>query len=344
MRNSCKAGGTAKKKYQAGGGTTTPPKKVIMSPAKIAVGPVKPPTAKEKEEAWKKFKAAMEKEVGKAPFPAAPKKQMGGVIANARKKSLTNRYLKANEKYNQAEKKYLNQQEYEIPSFEYDKGTTKEYNFGKPRQNKKINKLNSAVDKNRVIAEDQAKKTLNRDSTRQERYIAERASDAASDKAQAAENKARKINNKVQYKIYRKLNNTGTRNVRLREKLEKVYEKDAKKYQNGGVIPAKPVMTAPMQGRLGNRPVAGGNMAKGGSLKPVNPSANPGLAKLPTAVRNKMGYAKQGGAHPGFKAVQEKIAAKQGISKKAAGAILASSTRKASAKAKAKNPRLKRVK
>jgi hypothetical protein len=51
-----------------------------------------------------------------------------------------------------------------------------------------------------------------------------------------------------------------------------------------------------------------------------------------------------GTTHPGFKAVQSKIAAKQGISKQAAGAILASSARKASAKAKAANPRLKRVK
>jgi hypothetical protein len=48
-------------------------------------------------------------------------------------------------------------------------------------------------------------------------------------------------------------------------------------------------------------------------------------------------------AHPGFKSVQSKIE-KEGYSKKAAGAILASKTRKASAKAKAKNPRLKRVK
>jgi hypothetical protein len=49
-------------------------------------------------------------------------------------------------------------------------------------------------------------------------------------------------------------------------------------------------------------------------------------------------------AHPGFQAVQSQIAKKQGISKKAAGAILASSTRNASASAKRKNPRLKRVK
>lgn len=49
-------------------------------------------------------------------------------------------------------------------------------------------------------------------------------------------------------------------------------------------------------------------------------------------------------AHPGFKSVQSKIAAKEGVSQKAAGAILASATRKASSKAKAANPRLKRVK
>jgi hypothetical protein len=45
-----------------------------------------------------------------------------------------------------------------------------------------------------------------------------------------------------------------------------------------------------------------------------------------------------------FKKVASKIARKQGISKKRASAILASSTRKASAAAKRKNPKLNRVK
>lgn len=45
--------------------------------------------------------------------------------------------------------------------------------------------------------------------------------------------------------------------------------------------------------------------------------------------------------HPGFKAVQKKIAKRYGM--KAAGRILAASTRRASAAAKRKNPRLKRV-
>lgn len=48
--------------------------------------------------------------------------------------------------------------------------------------------------------------------------------------------------------------------------------------------------------------------------------------------------------HPGFKKVAYKIAKQQGISRERASAILASSTRKASASAKAKNPNLKRVK
>ena len=46
----------------------------------------------------------------------------------------------------------------------------------------------------------------------------------------------------------------------------------------------------------------------------------------------------------GFKNVANKIARKQGISKRAASAILASSTRKASASAKRRNPNLKKVK
>lgn len=48
--------------------------------------------------------------------------------------------------------------------------------------------------------------------------------------------------------------------------------------------------------------------------------------------------------HPGFKAVQKSIARKEGVSMKAAGAILAHATRNASPAAKKANPRLKRVK
>lgn len=49
------------------------------------------------------------------------------------------------------------------------------------------------------------------------------------------------------------------------------------------------------------------------------------------------------GKHPGFQRAAASIARKQGISKQAASAILASSSRHASANAKRRNPRLKRV-
>jgi hypothetical protein len=38
-----------------------------------------------------------------------------------------------------------------------------------------------------------------------------------------------------------------------------------------------------------------GTKSKNKNLKPVNKKKNPGLAKLPIEVRNKMGYAKKGG-------------------------------------------------
>lgn len=45
-----------------------------------------------------------------------------------------------------------------------------------------------------------------------------------------------------------------------------------------------------------------------------------------------------------FKSVQARIAKKEGVSKKSAGAILAKASRNASPAAKRKNPALKRVK
>ena len=49
-------------------------------------------------------------------------------------------------------------------------------------------------------------------------------------------------------------------------------------------------------------------------------------------------------AHPGFEAVKEKIAKKEGIPEKNAGAILAAAARKASPAARKANPALKKVK
>jgi hypothetical protein len=51
----------------------------------------------------------------------------------------------------------------------------------------------------------------------------------------------------------------------------------------------------------------------------------------------------KGSKHPGFKSVQSSIAKREGISSDRAGAILAASSRSASKAAKAKNPKLNKV-
>lgn len=60
-----------------------------------------------------------------------------------------------------------------------------------------------------------------------------------------------------------------------------------KKMKMGGAAPKKAMM--------GNTMMASPMMKMGGSLKSVDKGKNPGLAKLPTPVRNKMGYKKHGG-------------------------------------------------
>ena len=65
--------------------------------------------------------------------------------------------------------------------------------------------------------------------------------------------------------------------------------------------PGFPYRPRPMQKMMGGgvaeaaKKVRASGMKKGG-LKPVDKSKNPGLAKLPTSVRNKMGYMKKGGS------------------------------------------------
>jgi len=81
---------------------------------------------------------------------------------------------------------------------------------------------------------------------------------------------------------------------RMMEKMAR-----AKKYlgpgQQSELIKQSPA-AAGLTGNIGYK--KGGQVkkcAEGGSLKETNAEENPGLAKLPTNVRNKMGYAKKGG-------------------------------------------------
>jgi hypothetical protein len=74
-----------------------------------------------------------------------------------------------------------------------------------------------------------------------------------------------------------------------------------KKFRKGG-------STNPMEAKIANPRVHHGQIQlpnaslskytgfkEGGTMKPIDTKKNPGLAKLPTAVRNKMGYMKKGG-------------------------------------------------
>jgi hypothetical protein len=68
--------------------------------------------------------------------------------------------------------------------------------------------------------------------------------------------------------------------------------------KQGGMNPAPTNVGAPSGSTIPAGQKRGGKvkkMADGGSLKEVDSQENPGLAKLPTNVRNKMGYMRQGG-------------------------------------------------
>jgi len=59
---------------------------------------------------------------------------------------------------------------------------------------------------------------------------------------------------------------------------------------------AKKVGVPQSVGKDFNQADKGKTFKEGGTMKPVDMKKNPGMAKLPTEVRNKMGYMKQGGA------------------------------------------------
>ena len=80
--------------------------------------------------------------------------------------------------------------------------------------------------------------------------------------------------------------------------------------------------------------------AEGGSLKAVDKEQNPGLAKLPSEVRNKMGYMKNGGLYANIHAKRERIAEGSGERMRkvgSEGAPTAKNFKEAAKTAKVKN-------
>jgi hypothetical protein len=64
----------------------------------------------------------------------------------------------------------------------------------------------------------------------------------------------------------------------------------------------------------------GKKFKEGGAMKPVDMKKNPGVAKLPTAIRNKMGFMKEGGAAHAEKGEMKKdLAQDKKMVKKAVG-------------------------
>ena len=59
---------------------------------------------------------------------------------------------------------------------------------------------------------------------------------------------------------------------------------------------AKKVGVPQSVGKDFNSADKGKKFKEGGMMKPVDTKKNPGVAKLPTAIRNKMGFMKEGGA------------------------------------------------
>lgn len=130
----------------------------------------------------------------------------------------------------------------------------------------------------------------------------------------------------------------------------------------GPPVGAPPMGAMPSMSGL-NLPGMGGPPDAGGASMPPPPMSKPPApmpmhkkrhpkktSRKPAAALAKAGMGQDSkkvgtghASHPGFAAVQAKIAKKEGVSGKAAGAILANSTRKASPAAKKANPSLKKV-
>ena len=88
--------------------------------------------------------------------------------------------------------------------------------------------------------------------------------------------------------------------LKSQKELKKIT--DSKKYKDASYDEKTKMLNVATMKKGGRiRKMGGGMMMKrpmmkkGGSLKPVNPQTQKGLSKLPTEVRNKMGYMKKGG-------------------------------------------------
>ena len=93
-------------------------------------------------------------------------------------------------------------------------------------------------------------------------------------------------------------------------------KRDAKKADGGDVIQDKKLIKRAFslhdKQRHEDKKTNLSKLKSGGMLQSVDEDKNPGLAKLPTEVRNKMGYMKIGGLYANINAKRERISQGRG--------------------------------
>ena len=87
----------------------------------------------------------------------------------------------------------------------------------------------------------------------------------------------------------------GGRTKKMTEAQKQAAKKTGKKVMKVAKTIGKIVIPAAGAADVGAKLAKRLGRKMGGSLKPVNPQTQKGLSKLPTEVRNKMGYMKKGG-------------------------------------------------
>ena len=87
----------------------------------------------------------------------------------------------------------------------------------------------------------------------------------------------------------------GGRTKKMTEAQKQAAKKTGKKVMKVAKTIGKIVIPAAGAADIGVKLAKRLGRKMGGSLKPVNPQTQKGLSKLPTEVRNKMGYMKKGG-------------------------------------------------
>ena len=177
------------------------------------------------------------------------KKQNGGIIANARKKSLINRYNKSSDKLKDAQARVRNIENYSDNAFftnpENILGPNPvRYTAGNTRQNAKINKADDRIAEkvkstNKLIDDYNNAKTGNEQEDMEIKNFSQKYKNQ--EDKQKINKKAGKVRNRVEKRVGNKWDRNEKRVEKIDKKLDKIDSKmkrggSVKKYQTGGKV------------------------------------------------------------------------------------------------------------